>query len=420
MMSQTPTAGPVAEPVPVTTAIEPDACVGFGELSIVEDGDEFVVGDPAAGIFVSLPKLGVTAIELLRSGRTVAEVTADMAELAGEEVKIDEFVAGLADAGLIRSVNGVPLAAATAGAPARGWITGVSPQHARLLFGRVAWTFYGLCAVWCVFVQAFLPEYRPSFESILFYPDPALSMVVIAAVAIVAGSLHEAWHWLAARAEGVGVRFAISRRAFLPVFETDLSQLWGTPRRRRYGPLLAGLAFDVMVMAAALTLRIAAAPVIPSVADRFLAVVVAVQVVAIILQCMICLRTDLYLIVSTALGCQDLLRVTRLYLKGQLWRLSKTQSDLLDAAHPRDRRAAPWFAIAYLAGLGLLTWIFLNLWLPGTAVTGGWIVLGLWHASFTQRTFWEGLMIAVILLSQALLPLALYVKERLRAIGSTR
>jgi hypothetical protein len=120
-------------------------------------------------------------------------------------------------------------------------------------------------------------------------------------------------------------------------------------------------------------------------------------------------------VISTALGCQDLLRMTRLYLKGRLWRLSDAERAALDGAHPRDRRVAPWFALVYVIGIGVLAWLFVNLWLPATAVTGGWVVLGLWHANVHQHTFWEGMVIAVILLSQAAWPLAVYVRERLAA-----
>ncbi|MGE5828649.1 MAG: hypothetical protein ACM30G_09845 [Micromonosporaceae bacterium] len=35
--------------------------------------------------------------------------------------------------------------------------------------------------------------------------------------------------------------------------ETSLSHLWGPPRHRRFGPVLAGLAFDTVVLSALLT-----------------------------------------------------------------------------------------------------------------------------------------------------------------------
>ena len=116
--------------------------------------------------------------------------------------------------------------------------------------------------------------------------------------------------------------------------------------------------------------------------------------------------------VSTALGCQDLLRVSRLFLRGRLTVLSAAQQADLEGAHPRDLRAAPWFALINIAGFGLLAWLLINQWIPATAVMGGWVVYGLAHASVSQAGFWEGLVIAVLLLSQVAWPLMVYRKER--------
>jgi putative peptide zinc metalloprotease protein len=394
--------------------------IGFGEISVVPDGGEFIVGDPAAGVFLALPEVGVQAITELRSGRTIGEVAASLAEETGTEVDVAEFVAGLIEAGLVRSVDGRPMRDDGTGERQRRWIAGVRPERARLMFTRPAWALYTASFLWCVACLWLLPEYRPSFESILFYPDPAVSIVTIALAGIVLGSVHEAWHWLAGRAEGVSVRFALSRRAFLPVFETDLTQMWGIPRRRKYGPLLAGLAFDALVLAICLALRVVAEPLsIPPVLDRFLAVIVAVQVVSFGFQCLVFLRTDLYLVLSTALGCRDLLQVSRLYLKSRLWRLNSTQQARLADAHPRDLRLAPWFAVIYAAGIGLLAWFLVNVWLAATAVMGGWVIFGLAEANTGQRTFWEGLAVAAVLLSQAAWPLAVYVRQRItRGQGS--
>jgi hypothetical protein len=70
--------------------------------------------------------------------------------------------------------------------------------------------------------------------------------------------LHELCHWLAARAEGVAAKVRIDRRLYFFVFETDLTGLWGLPRRRRYWPMLIGLGFDTVILATVLALRLAA------------------------------------------------------------------------------------------------------------------------------------------------------------------
>ena len=122
------------------------------------------------------------------------------------------------------------------------------------------------------------------------------------------------------------------------------------------------------------------------------------QVVAVIYQCLVFLRTDLYFVLLTALGCRDLHRVTRLYLRSRLTGLTANQAAALAGAHPRDRRVAPWFALVYLTGLALLTYLFVNIWLPTTAMMGGWVALSLIHASPAHVAFWESLALTLVLL----------------------
>lgn len=379
---------------PAGSMIGPDTRVGLPELSIVRDGDDYVVGDPATAMFITVPEVAVWVLDQLRLGRTVGEVTRTVSARAGTPVDVADFVDTLVQCGLVSELDGLPLRDGTAGRQPRWWAA-LRPERVRPLFSWPGWLAYlgALAFVVAVFVGR--PQYRPSFEDWMFYPDPALCVTGFAAAGILLAGGHEFFHWLAARAEGVAGRFSIGRRAFIVVFETDLSQLWGLPRRRRFGPLLAGLAFDVVVLAGCLAGRIAGPPTL---AGRLLAAIVVVQVVAILYQCLVFLRTDLYFVLLTALGCRDLNRVTRLYLRSRLFTLTPQQAAALAGAHPQDRRVAPWFALVYLTGVGLLTYLFLNLWLPATAMMSGWVALSLIHASPAHAAFWEALGLTLVLL----------------------
>jgi hypothetical protein len=380
--------------VAVIPAIGPDTRVGLPALSVVRDGDDYVVGDPATAVFITVPEVAVWVLDGLREGYTVGEVTAAVSARAGTAVDVADFVDTLVGCELVARLDGVPLGEAAATTAPRWW-TALRPERVRPLFSWPAWLGYAGALVFVVAVFATRPEYRPSFEDWMFYPDPALSLAAVMAAGILLAGGHEFYHWLAARAAGVAGRFSVGRRAFIVVFETDLSQLWGLPRRRRFGPLLAGLAFDVVVTAGCLAGRIAgAAPLL----DRVLAALVLVQVVAVLYQCLAFLRTDLYFVLLTALGCRDLNRVTRLYLRSRLFTLTPEQAAELAGAHPRDRRVAPWFALAYLTGIALLTYLFLNLWLPSTAMMGGWVALSLIQESPVHVAFWEAFGLTLVLL----------------------
>ncbi|HKD98519.1 MAG TPA: hypothetical protein VKB69_13140, partial [Micromonosporaceae bacterium] len=336
------------------------------------------------------------------------EVTGTVSARAGTPVDVADFVDTLVQCELVADLDGVPLRAEAADQGPRWW-TALRPERVRPLFSRPAWVVYAGTLVFVVAVFAGMPQYRPSFEDWIFYPDPALCLAVVAVTGILLAGCHEFFHWLAARAAGVAGRFSVGRRAFIVVFETDLSQLWGLPRRRRFGPLLAGLAFDVLVTAGCLAGRIAGPPPL---LDRVLAMVVLVQVVAVFYQCLAFLRTDLYFVLLTALGCRDLNRVTRLYLRSRLFTLTPEQAAALDGAHPRDRRVAPWFALGYLAGIALLTYLFVNYWLPATAMMGGWVALSLVNESPVHGAFWEALGLTLVLLLPVVSVVLVWLRQR--------
>jgi hypothetical protein len=115
---------------------------------------------------------------------------------------------------------------------------------------------YGAAALAALVLLVANPQLRPTFEHLFFLGDPILSILCYAPIGLALGAAHEAWHWLAGRAIGVSATFRVSYRGVFLVFETDLTQIVATPRRRRYGPYFAGMAFDVSVLALALVSRL--------------------------------------------------------------------------------------------------------------------------------------------------------------------
>src|SRR5262245_18754476 len=81
-----------------------DAILAVVPLSIVPDGDEFLVGDPQQREYVLLPQVGVRVIELLQTGRTLGSIVAEI----GPDVDVLEFVATLLELGFVSSVPTAP------------------------------------------------------------------------------------------------------------------------------------------------------------------------------------------------------------------------------------------------------------------------------------------------------------------------
>jgi hypothetical protein len=392
--------------------------LSFPPLSILPEGDDFLVGDSQSGVFIAIPEIGVTALRALESGQTVGEATATASHEAGEGVNVLEFAGILVESGLVRAVDGRPLGTEPAALTGVGWLGWVPAGLVRPLFGRTAWAVYGLLLAFDLAVLGARPQYRPTFEDVFFYPNPAACVLTMIAASIVLAACHEAWHAFAARAAGVGATIRVSRRLFLVVFETDLSQLWAAPRRRRFGPFLAGMAFDATVLAACLGLRLAWAEGLvdlPPLFVRFLGAVVLLQALALGFQLLVFLRTDMYAVLITALGCRNLWRVTNLTLKRRVVRLAPTELQELEASGARDLQVARWFGLLYLGGLVLAAWFFVTYFYPSTVVLSSWMFHSLVGAPVGSPGFWQALAIGLVAGLEMLAPLAVLAWEQLRA-----
>ncbi|GAA2113900.1 hypothetical protein [Actinomadura alba] len=358
-------------------------------LSVVDDGDDVLVGDAETGVFVAVPPVGGVVVRAFGRGATLGEASAEAERYAGQPVDLSAFVEKLRKLGFVEQDDAaIRSPGRTAPIQQRGWFRGVSQSLARPFFGRIAWVFYAASFLFCIGCFAFRPDLWPRPGDVFFLDSIGLSALVLYPIAMLGTALHECWHWLAARAAGVQARFGVDLRLYFVVFETDLSQLWALPRRSRFGPLLAGLAIDSVVLAALLAAELtASAWSMPSTLAGLLAAVVFVKVVTITWQFLVFLRTDIYAVLVTATGCRNLWRVKSLLLRKALGRLSPAHSAELAAAAPRDVQAGRWFRWVWLAGLVATAGWYFGFTLPVLLTVLGWTADGLTTGPLTGR-FW--------------------------------
>ncbi len=386
------------------------------QLSLVADGDSVTIGNTTTGSFVAVPEVGGVVLRTLADGATVEEAAEAARAFVGEDVDVAEFLAALEDAGILS----YPDDGSTKQREVR-WIAAVPQRVARPLFGRVAWTLYGAATVFCLIAMVLEPALRPTFESYMYLSDPVLSMLTLYGLGLFLIVAHEAWHWLAARALGIPARFRVSYRGVFLVAETDLSLLLTLPRRRRYGPLLAGLALNASVLAVALVARwlyFTSLLPVPDVLARLLAAVVLSSIYVMVMQCAIFLRTDLYAVLACALRCENLYRVSWLTLKRRLLPLTEPEAGELRKASGRDRSVARWFSLLYLVGMVGVAWFMLHFALPATAGIVYWTFRNITSLSTGTVAFWESLAVAVLVCAETLAPIPLAIRERrLRRAG---
>jgi putative peptide zinc metalloprotease protein len=387
------------------------------DLSIIEQDDGFIVGDSARGAFVQMPSIGVTVIERLRAGASLAEVTATFRANASRpasedtvappgDVDVLDFANTLVELGFVAAVDGAVIAGTESDEPERRWLTGPRPEKIRWLFGRVAWSLYSLLFVGCIAIEIAAPSYRPHASDFFFLSDPLASVAILTLISFSVVGGHECFHWLAGSAQGVSARFAISRRLYFLVFETDLTQLWSVPRRRRYGPLLAGMAFDTIVLSATIASRMlvaSGAVTIPSTATRLLSAVAVLVTTNLVWQFCVFLRNDLYLVLSTLLGCVNLWRIAILTVKRTIWHLTPDEQAELAASDDRSRWHARWFSWLCVAGVAGAGWYAAEIMAPAIWRVTRSLANRLTGLPPTSLRFWEALVIGTL----ALLPLLL-------------
>lgn len=404
-----------------------DLAAAASRLVLGHDGDEYVLGRPDLGVYVVVPEPGAVFIRALQAGEPLPAAIARASRVAGEEVDGEDFLAGLAAAGLWddQPIEAEPGTGRGQRVREIRWIEGVSPALAQRLFGRVAWTGYGLAAGFVVLVFAARPDLWPRYEHSWWLPDPVLSVLLIIPIGLLLAALHEMWHWLAGRAAGVPAIFRVSYRGIFLVFETDLTQIVTQPRRRRYGAFLAGMAFDVVILAAVLALRLAHRVDLLHLAgwvDRLLAALVLLLLLRILWQwAALFMRSDGYAVIANALRCHDLYRATWLTTKDRLWGLTGQEISELANIGPRDRQVASWFGLLYLAGLIGMAWLLVSYALPLMISMVLWVGHNLLHPSLTSFVFWES--VAVVMFTAApyaAVPLLALRERRRRRAGMLR
>jgi hypothetical protein len=413
----------------LVAGVDVDLSAVLARVVVADDGDGYVLGRPDLGAYVTVPHPGAVLVKALQAGEPVAGAIARASEVAGAPVNGEEFLAGLAAAGLLAPPAGPDGAVAGSGDGRAGreirWIAGVSPAVARRLFGPVAWAAYALAACFTVAALVASPDLWPSYEHIWWLPDPVLSVLALFPISVTLAACHEAWHWLAGRAVGVPAVFRVSYRGIFLVFETDLTQIVTTPRRQRYGPFLAGMAFDAVTVAVALGLRLAhrnGLLVLPGWADRLLAAVILAQLLGIIWQGIaLVMRSDGYAILANALRCHDLYRASWLTGKQRLWRLTGAETAELASISDHDRKVASWFGLLFLAGVIGMGWMAVNYAVPFLISMLGWVGHGLTHPTLTSLAFWEAVAVTVVVVGQyAAVPLLAWRERRLRLRGALR
>jgi hypothetical protein len=341
-------------PVPCSERVPPvadteldqelDRPLSLHPLRYLVDGGEVTIGRADIDSYAIFPPDGAELVRRLEAGATPGEAARWYEAEYGESADVGHVVAALDELGFLRTAEEAPAAAG----PVR-W-----QRLGRALFSWPAWVGYGLVVAWALVSMARHTDLVPTYRMLMFTDYIAVIDVTLMLAAIPMSLLHEAFHALAGRRLGLRSRLSIGRRFYFVVLETSLDGLVAVPRRQRYLPILAGMLADLVLLAA---LTVAADLTrMPgggfSLVGKLCLAFGFATLMRMVWQFYFYLRTDIYVLVTTALGCVDLHTTAKQLLANRVNAALGRRDRLVDEAgwHPADRRAARWYSWLVLVG----------------------------------------------------------------------
>jgi putative peptide zinc metalloprotease protein len=295
--------------------------------------DSYIVGRTATSVYVTPPAIGLEAVELLDQGHSLQEAEERLAICHGVTVDMASLVGDLASCGFVRTVDGQPLT--TGYRPRTLTFAGLRREQVAWLFSRPALLVWGLITLLTAYLLL-TPAHRPHNSDFFFHSFYTINTLAMFGIGWVLVLAHELWHLVAARAQGLGASIRISHRLYWLVAETDISDVYIVPRKRRYPIYLAGMLGDILAIFGFLLLQIA-----------------------------LFARTDLYYVLATFLRCNNLLGDTQSYLRHlAAGFIPRIKAPDLSAIPSRELRIVRLYAFVYVAGLGFAGWFLLVVILP--------------------------------------------------------
>lgn len=319
------------------------------------DGDGWVIGRIETGDFISVPDVAHRVITMLGQDQAIDEIAARLRAETGTNFAVGDFVAALDEIGFVAAVDGHIHADNARPRPSLPWLR---PGHVRWALHPLARAVVAGFAMAGVVMLALHPALLPSYRVLVWSRHAGLVLVVNAAIAWTLILVHELAHLATARAAGVPARITLSTRLQFLAAQTDVSGVWAAPRRTRMTVYLAGMSVDVCN--AGICLLILGLAVPHGLVRNLLAVVVAETLLALPVEFMVFMRTDVYFVL------QDLTRCANLYTDGSAYLRYLGRRVTRRARHatgwdpdpsrgypPLQRHAVRGYSIVLLAGTAI-------------------------------------------------------------------
>jgi hypothetical protein len=371
-----------------------DAPIRFHRLSFVpEQEDEVLVGRPDSESFAVFDTDDAALLQRMVEGMPPDEAADWYQTTYGQAVDMPDLLLTLTDLGFIRGEGESGTDTRAVGLQWLGRMVFSKPALGLLIVVTACW-LYVICTH---------PYIAPHPSQVFFTNSILLVQLAVVFLQIPWIALHEGAHVLSGRRLGLPSRLGVSTRLYFIVFETRMNGLLTVPRRKRYTPIVAGIAVDIFIISTLglIAFLFAGPGTTEPLACRILLAMAFPILLRLGYQFLLFLQTDIYFLVTTALGCHDLHAAARTLVWNRIWRLLRRPGRLADEDQwtERDLRMARWYAPSFAVGAVVLIVLGVVVAIPILTRVLHLLVQGISSGPGNIR-FWDGVLFAALNLSQ--------------------
>ncbi|UCG67940.1 MAG: radical SAM protein [Thermoplasmata archaeon] len=354
-------------------------------LVITPRDDGYLVGREEIGAYALFPEIGVETIRMLQYTPSVSKVEHSLRNKYGEDFNVKGFVRKLAKGGFVRSLN-EQIIETPKEEKVRSIFNNVSQRKVKWLFSKPAAFLYLFLIGLGLLLLLSNPQYYPSYNDFFITQRYTLLILVMLIFGLTLMFKHELAHLFAARAYGVKSKMRLSNRLMYIVMETDLSNLWLLPKRKRMVAYIAGMMSDLLVISIfviLLYLRDSGgfedlatntgasifltfdAFIGSSLFYKLAKLIILLSFIMIVFQFMFYMRTDVYYIFAHGLDCKNLYNDSRMMLKNGFKKMfGRPTKPLEKSISDKEMKVVRSYAVLHFVGVALMLLLFLYIFLP--------------------------------------------------------
>ncbi|WP_053361557.1 hypothetical protein [Bacillus sp. FJAT-27251] len=361
--------------------------VTLNPLNIRKDRKHYIVEDLDSGDFYEMPEVCIDAIGLIGEGKDLHSIEEELRErFPNEDVDMKGFVQDLLDLGLIRTIDGKEVPKRTAQPAETPGLTWIPEKAGKFFFNRASSLVYLAALLASAGILMVRPGLFPAYKDIFVFDLMMYNILVFLGLTFLLVVLHEIGHVLAMRAESLPTGISLGHRLFFIVLETDMSRVWTLPPHRRYRLYLAGLAFDAVVLFAALLVQLVFSGHALSAGIAKMAAFSTF--IRILYQCCVYMKTDLYYVIENHSGSYNLMENGQNYLRRWLPFLSEVKTSKEFAGEEKWVRP---YAFFYLVGI-MITIAVLAFYNLPLIIHAAMLVIPGFSEPATSILFWDAVV----------------------------